>query len=324
MLYTTEQVSDKIREGKPLLLAGDEQVLRTLPQGNWIAGTIPYFMDDEGGVCSREHVFVTELPDFISGFEIRTHNTETLPNLLDDAPENGFTMLILPAGSAVHQAYAHDASGYPGMFLKPVIGWIAGVHVTEIGTLSSKVVDGVTRSFSAEEAVAMHVSLPPEKMVEIDIVNVFKPGSSDSISFPKTGFEATTCQVGGREVNLAEYLKRTSADTKLPLTADYNGAVVNVSIQSADEATGVVKFYAPVFEGIPYKLAAPLADYVETFDEIVGNNGASPVFSCNCILNYLYSGLEGKKTGSITGPITFGEIAHILLNQTLVRLLILG
>ena len=44
------------------------------------------------------------------------------------------------------------------------------------------------------------------------------------------------------------------------------------------------------------------------------------LFSCNCILNYLYGGLEGKHTGSVYGPITFGEIAHLLLNQTLVQL----
>ena len=43
-------------------------------------------------------------------------------------------------------------------------------------------------------------------------------------------------------------------------------------------------------------------------------------FSCNCILNYLYSELEGKQTGPITGPITFGEVAYQLLNQTMVYL----
>jgi hypothetical protein len=46
------------------------------------------------------------------------------------------------------------------------------------------------------------------------------------------------------------------------------------------------------------------------------------VFSCNCILNYLYAELEGKRTGAITGPITYGEIANLLLSQTLVRLLV--
>jgi hypothetical protein len=44
------------------------------------------------------------------------------------------------------------------------------------------------------------------------------------------------------------------------------------------------------------------------------------VFACNCILNFLYSGLEGKITEGMYGPITFGEIAFQLLNQTLVYL----
>ena len=42
-----------------------------------------------------------------------------------------------------------------------------------------------------------------------------------------------------------------------------------------------------------------------------------PVFSCNCILNYLYGGLEGEKIPPYAGPITFGEVAYQLLNQTL-------
>ena len=36
------------------------------------------------------------------------------------------------------------------------------------------------------------------------------------------------------------------------------------------------------------------------------------------MLNYVYGELENKHTGSLTGPMTFGEIAFQLLNQTLV------
>jgi hypothetical protein len=42
------------------------------------------------------------------------------------------------------------------------------------------------------------------------------------------------------------------------------------------------------------------------------------MFSCNCILNFLYGELEGKSIGTFTGPVTFGEIAYQLVNQTLV------
>ena len=30
--------------------------------------------------------------------------------------------------------------------------------------------------------------------------------------------------------------------------------------------------------------------------------------------------MQGQTTGNFTGPVTFGEIAYILLNQTLVKL----
>ena len=70
--------------------------------------------------------------------------------------------------------------------------------------------------------------------------------------------------------------------------------------------------------GLTYKVAAPVGDYVAAFKSNLPRSASGNIaFSCNCILNYLYSNLEGKRTGSITGPITFGEIAYQLLNQTL-------
>ena len=137
---------------------------------------------------------------------------------------------------------------------------------------------------------------------------------AESTCFPPSRFEATNVRGERTSGPAVEYLRSVNADSKLPLTADYNASVVNVSIQSVDEANGLVKFDTPVFNGVPYKLAAPVGDYVEAFEKLAGADGC-PVFSCNCILNYLYSGPEGKKTGSMTGPITFGEIVHILLNQ---------
>jgi hypothetical protein len=82
-----------------------------------------------------------------------------------------------------------------------------------------------------------------------------------------------------------------------------------------------VEFFAPVFAGIQYRFANPVEDYIQSFGQQLAKMKDTPVtLSCNCILNYLYAELEGKQTGGIVGPITFGEIAYILLNQTLVYL----
>jgi hypothetical protein len=97
--------------------------------------------------------------------------------------------------------------------------------------------------------------------------------------------------------------------------------MINTSFQGVDDATRTVKFYAPVFKGAEYRLATMEGNYVERFrKEMPTQAGDTLVFSCNCILNYQYAGLEGKQTGNVTGPVTFGEIAYQLLNQTLVYL----
>ena len=42
--------------------------------------------------------------------------------------------------------------------------------------------------------------------------------------------------------------------------------------------------------------------------------------SCNYVVNFFHAGPWGKSAGGYTGPITFGEVGYILVDQTLVRL----
>jgi hypothetical protein len=323
MLVDLKAASAAIDSGKTLFLAGDESLLARLPKGDWIGGTIPYFMGDEGGVIAKDKIFVSEAPAFATDRRISFYGEAQLPNIPRDAPENGFTVLIIPATSAAHVSYAKNAPNYEGLFMKPIIGWISGVHLDDLGKKSPKVFDGRTGITSSTEAIAMHLSLPKGKMASIGIVNLFKPGQGEDITFEEESFEARDCLVNGAKRNFAEYLVSSKIDSRLPLVADYNGTMVNVSFQSVDADKGVVTFYAPVFKGVRYRIAAPVADYVTEFTAAMPVGEKNVVFACNCILNFLYSELEGKKTGAIIGPITFGEIAYQLLNQTLTYLEVL-
>jgi hypothetical protein len=123
-------------------------------------------------------------------------------------------------------------------------------------------------------------------------------------------------------VNLADYIAANAISTEFPLVGDYAGTNINVSFQKVNAEARTVDLYAPVFPGVEYRFARPITDYAEAFDRETAGAERESLFACNCILNYLLAGLEGKKTGSITGPITFGEIAHQLLNQTMVQLAI--
>lgn len=317
-LYEVDEVAELIRAGRGLLLAGEESALEKLPPGKWIGGTIPYFMTRAGGLVDRRRVFVNELPAGLACHGIRRYGAAEIPSVYSDLPAGAFGVLIAPASSAVHLSFALDAPTYRGFASRPLIGWISGVHLSELGTRSAKVYDGTKREALLDQAVVMHVSLPPGKAARLGILNIFRQGKGPAITFPASGFAATEVEIDGTKRNLAEYIGATKLDTRLPLVADYCGLDINVSFQSVDPAKGEVKFYAPVFANVPYHHASPVADYVGEFVSRIpkGMNG-NVAFSCNCILNYLYSELEGKKTGDVACPITFGEVAYQLLNQTL-------
>lgn len=320
-LHTVAETAALIESGKVLALAGEEALLTGLPRGRWIGGTTPYFIADRGGVETRERIFVTQLGEADSaGAAIRRYTETDICDIARDAPDNGFTLLIIPAFSAVHTEYANHARDYPGLFMKPIAGWVAGVHLAAIEEVSPKVIDGGSGAPLSGAAVALHLPLPPQQRAVVNILNPFRQGDGDVITFPQSGFSADTCLVNGRATLFADYIRRRGLDLQLPLVADYHGAQINTSFQRVDAAGATVHFYAPVFAGIEYRQAAPVGDYARAFAALAGAPHSRARFSCNCVLNYLYGDLRGHATGDLQGPVTFGEIAYQLLNQTLVYL----
>jgi hypothetical protein len=155
------------------------------------------------------------------------------------------------------------------------------------------------------------------------VINIFSQDEeSPVIEFQKEGFSAVKCLINGKEAVFADYIAENNIDTKLPLVGDYSGNGVNISFRAIEN--GVVNFYAPVFTGIKYRIAKSISDYAAEFNNhLTDFRDANSTFSCNCILNFLYGGLEGKNIEHFRGPITFGEIAYQLVNQTLVYISVL-
>jgi hypothetical protein len=275
-------------------------------------------MASEGGTCRLDRVFVQPFGHQVG--EIVCYDRERLPHMLEDAPENGFSIVILPAASAVLEDYAREAPNYPDMYIKPIAGWVAGVHLDQLGSAQAQVIDGRSGRCYADQAIVLHIPLPPEQAALVHAVNLFTPGAGPVLSFAETGFAARDCLIDGVRGSLLELIRARGIDTRLPLVADYCGAMINVSIQSLDHEPGLVSFYAPVFAGVNYRFADAVEDYSERFLQAMPSDGGPILFGCNCILNYLYSQLQGRQTARLTGPITFGEVAYQLLNQTAVYL----
>lgn len=322
-MCSVAEVEKLIHDGRVLLVAGEEGLLSKLPAGKWLGGTIPYFVaPGQGGTVSQEHVFVTDISALAASVTVAVYDQNTLGKVYTDAEGSGLSFIIVPAASPAHASFALNAPNYKDFGCRPLIGWVSGVHLNDLGKVTPKVFDGTTGTLYAQEAVVMHVTLPVGKSVDVGILNLFEQGDGDILTFTADGFVATDVMVNGVKENFGDYIIRNQLDTKLPLVADYYGALVNISFQSV-EPGGEVKLYAPVFSGIRYKLAKPVSNYAEAFGAQLQKNSLDTknlVFSCNCILNYLYSNLEGKSTGPFVGPVTFGEIAYQLLNQTLVYL----
>ncbi len=320
-LYDKEQVIAFINEGKLLSLAGDNQVLSELPKGNWIGGSIPYFMDEDKGKFDQNKIYVNELESYGDNFSIKSYNKDEIEQIVQDSYDNGYTMVIFPPFSDVLQEYALNSSNYEGLYNNPIVGWVSGIDLNSDDT--PQTYNGLTGEAYTDKAVAIHVQLPEEKFAQIEIVNIFeRDENSPEIEFYVNSFDVINCLIDGKETNLAEYYEKNNIDVKLPIVADYSGALINVSVKEVDTENGLTSFYAPVFQNVKYKFAKPVNNYVKQFEINTIDIGEKAAFSCNCILNYLYGELEGKKINNVKGPITFGEIAYQLLNQTLVNLYI--
>ncbi|MCL2171952.1 MAG: hypothetical protein FWB71_07310 [Defluviitaleaceae bacterium] len=315
MLLTFNEVAALIDGGGVYHIAGSEGMLKKLPAGNWIGGSTEYFMARGGGIITSEMLFITKFD--CADFAIEAYCMDSVKNISKNGFDNGFSIVILPFDSPIHREYAANAAGYEDMFMKNIAGWIAGTNLN-IGGQIPIVVDGKTACAHTDKAVVLHLEIPADKVVSMNIINIFEQDeSSPQIEFEDEGFAVKNCLIDGIQTPLAEYIAKNNIDIKMPLVGDYSGIGINVSFKIIDG--DIVNFYAPVFRGIKYRIARPIADYAGAFRTQLANISTDKIaFACNCILNFLYGELEGKNINDFAAPITFGEIAYQLVNQTLV------
>ncbi len=311
------QTLNLIQQGKLLIIAGDHNLLRRLPAGNWIGGSIPYFMTYEGGVFNRNKLLVTDFSPFVEEFKIRVYSQDDIPNIPENYYDNGFNYILIPGMSEALKTFAIKAERILDFFYGPLVGWVTGTRLDIQDPEFPVVIDGQSHTEYTDAAVVLHAKLPDKYRARIEIVNIFEPGDGDTIMFMDDSFEIYECYVNGERVVFADYLKSKNIDKSHPLVADYNGAYINISIKDITDI--FVETFAPVRRGVRYKFARRLGDYEKEFMVKIPVYQPEVVASCNCIYNFIYGKLENKKLPYV-GPFTFGEIGYLLLNQTMVNL----
>ncbi|GKT29233.1 hypothetical protein ADUPG1_005203, partial [Aduncisulcus paluster] len=73
---------------------------------------------------------------------------------------------------------------------QPLVGWISGVLLDDLGKVKPKALSGATGNSYEEEALVMHVDLLPGKTIDVGIVNIFEQGDGDTLTFNKDAFAA--------------------------------------------------------------------------------------------------------------------------------------
>jgi len=316
MLLSFDETVKKINEGGLLHISGTQTLLEKLPKGNWLGGTGEHFMGADGGVVTKELFFVTPMP--YETYKIQTYTADTIKNIVVDGYDNGFTVIILPYGSAIAAEYALNNNNYEDMYMRPIAGWVAGRNINNPEQIP-KVGNGQLGEIYEDKGVAVHIQLPKDQVASVNIVNIFSPNADFPVlEFEDQDFIIYNCLVNGEKKPFADFLKEYNVSSMAPMIGDYSGAEVNISIVQVLEDGGV-QLGAPPAKGIKYRWATPEADYAGAFQshakELEGKNIA---FACNCLYNFMYGQLEGKQIPVFAGPATWGEIAYKLVNQTFV------
>jgi len=314
--YSVDEVVKMIESGQLLSIAGDYRLLDKLPSGSWIGGTTVYFIGENGGKQASDILYVDVLDNCIEDFKFKEYSKDNIEKITQDRYENGYTILLIPAFTDVHYKYALSASDFTGIYDSPILGWVTGFDLNSQD--KPAVYNGKTAKAISNNALALHIKIKDNSTALLEILNIHKQDhDSPEIKFETNSFSATDAIIDGVKQNFTNYINNNGINIKNPLTSDYAGAVINVSIKEV--GVDEVSFYAPIFKDRSYYFAKHIPNYEKEFAEQTAKTDGHVDFSCNCILNYLYGNLEGKSAG-YPGPITFGEIGYILLNQTMTYL----
>jgi hypothetical protein len=319
-LLTTDEANALIARGCVLHIAGDEQAMRRLKRGNWIGGTTPYMLTHDGGMVERDKVFVTELPVPPDAASTEFVDIGHIPAISVDAPRFGFTLVIMPAMSEVHSIYSLTSANIPGIRDIPLMGWVSGVHADQRDKAKAKVFDGVTGEVADDRIVVMRARLPFSKEAKVDIVNLVMPGTGDTFVFDAPSFSVRECEINGKREDLYEYAVRNRIGVHQPLVTEMNGEPICVSLRGVDAETRSVQFFAPVMRGRVYRLGDAVTGYRDRLIRTIKERALHPVLAFNCFHNYAFGGLMAPSPYPLPGPVVFGELAHVLMNQTLVCL----
>jgi hypothetical protein len=316
-LLTLDQTSDAIRSGQRLLIAGATGQLEQLPAGDWIGGSTTCFLTTDGGVRSRDLLFVKELPDIAQDIRLVPYDATSIEDIYRDAPHHGFTVAIIPALSKTHLRFALEASHFPSYAASTLIGWISTTEPDDVDEAAT-VFLGPDPVPMIDGAVALHVDLPPRFEAVTGVVNLFTALRSEELRFPMDGFAVREVLINDVATAFPTYLERVDHDRRLPLICPDDGTSASFAMKQTQPDR--IALLAPIFSDRSYHLAMPVFDLPNTILMKLEDEIPPDAICFASLSNHLAAGMDKWGNSPVAYPCTAGEIAPSLRNQTIVWL----
>lgn len=315
-----EAVETLIKQGRVLIIGGSNALLRRLPAGDWVGGSAKHFLLDSTPQADEEKLMVADVTPYVSEVRMRTYSEYAIHNLGSDRYAHGFSVVLLPAFSAIHRAfalYAVTAASAPDSLLT---GWVTSEEMDAQGESIPKVYCGDEGGYFTDKAVALHCRLRPEYLAQLDILTPSGEATGDVLRFDEAGFTVGDVMVNGQYQNLAKYWRAHYAGQDCFLMADLQG-MPSILHPLAPIGQRSVTFVAPVIPGVEYHVArstpGQLAHYTQ---QLAAAKALHPLLAFHCLAYYamLRHGLQGA--GAPDGIFAAGEVANVLMNRTSVVL----
>ena len=99
-LISVEEAASLIATCEFYWIAGDLGILRELPKGNWIGGSIPYFQIAGIGLSDRKKVLLGKITRSADSPKIQNYDIVTISDICSDAPLHGYTHIMLATRSS--------------------------------------------------------------------------------------------------------------------------------------------------------------------------------------------------------------------------------
>ncbi len=319
MLCRLHEASELIRSGATLVAAGSPDLLRRLPPGKWIGGTSTSAFTPSGGAELSDRLQITTFPEQVTLEGIQRYGVGGVQHLSRDLPVGGFSVLIVPHASNVHDALAREALLSDRLLQGNLFGWMSeAVRWRHLGR--PQVYYGPLAHCIEDEAVALHFSLSPGWRVRAESVSVFGEGDSESFRFPSDGFSASRIIVGGEELDFVSFMKEKRIDLDRPLVSRHGGRVILTCPDAPDSSGQTVRFHSPVFHGVDYRFAKAVPNLEQATRRLISSDRAgTTLIACLCLMSYVEGSAEDYPGALCEGPVTRGEIAGLPTSHSLAR-----